>query len=169
MDIFAPYSVWLYHVGNVTWLGYFLAYYLADRGWYPDRSFKIAALTLVLANFVMQGMEPVLMALSAEHGELIRHTWYPAFAAINCWSAHYIVSKHRQRRIPMSPYALSMVFSLFVLTLVQAVRYFDRLVLDTNSLDLMYKLLINTVNIGIMLVLLAPVLKSKFGQRRPVN
>lgn len=152
------YSQFLFQVGNYTWLGYILAFAAVFKADVADRSYCYGAAVVIVSNLVMQIVEPALVALSEYDKQLVRQLWYPTWAGFALLSICSIYLLHKKSQCTIGFVALSIVYGFSALGVLQALRYFDYLVFQTDGLRILYRYGVNAINIGFVFVLLTPVL-----------
>ncbi|WP_460861029.1 hypothetical protein [Rheinheimera gaetbuli] len=151
------YSYFLLQVGNYTWLAYILAFVVVFKLGLADRSYCFGVAVLIVSNLIMQVVEPGLVALSSYHKELVRQLWYPTWASFALISIYAINLLHKKTHCSIGFVSKSIVYAFCALGLLQFLRYFDYLVLQTNALAMLYRYGVNAINIGAVIILLAPV------------
>ncbi|MBZ9610787.1 hypothetical protein [Rheinheimera maricola] len=151
------YSNFLFQVGNYTWLGYMLATFLVVVLNLADKSYYFGSAVLIMSNLAMQVTEPALMRLVNDYNSLIVLVWYPVWALYAMVSVYVIYLLHVRAKLTMGFVASSMMISFAGLCTLQVVRFFDRLVFQTDLLGVVYKIGINSINIGCLFILLFPI------------
>lgn len=152
------YSQFLLQVGNYTWIGYILAFAIVFKLSLADRSYCYGSAVLIVSNLIMQIVEPGLMALSSYDKNLVRQLWYPTWTGFALLSIYSIYLLHKKSHCTVGFVSVSVVYAFSALGLLQVLRYFDYLVLQTDMLRLLYRYGVNAINIGCVFILLIPVL-----------
>lgn len=160
------YSQFLFQVGNYTWLAYIIAFGIVFKAGDADRSYCFGSAVLIISNLIMQIVEPGLVALSAYDKELVRQLWYPTWASFALLSIYAIYLLHRKSKCSIGFVAVSIVYAFGALGVLQGLRYFDYLVLQTDSLRMLYRYGVNAINVGCIFILLTPVATRVFQKRR---
>jgi hypothetical protein len=163
------YSYWLYQIGNYTWLGYLIALAIVFAIKAGDKSYYFGATVLVIANLIMQILEPALVELSQYEKGLVRTIWYPTWAFCDLAAIYVIYKLHRRSQCTVKFVSKSLLISLAVLCVWQAVRYFDQFVLMTNSLAGAYKISVVSINIGCLFIAILPVVTKLIEKKRSLS
>jgi hypothetical protein len=118
-------------INSVTWLSYLAASFAAVF-LIRDLSFKSALIAWSVADLVNLVFTPILFSLSDVDRELARIVWYPAFSILSLFTIFFIYQVHRQTAMPVSRFSKPIVLWLLMMVALNAVRFFDRVVFETN-------------------------------------
>ncbi len=150
------YSQFLFEVGNYTWLAYIVAFAIVFKWSDADRSYCYGSAVLIISNLVMQIVEPGLVLLSSYDKELVRQLWYPTWAAFALISVIAIYMLHKKSECSVGFVSVSIVYAFGALGILQAIRYFDYLVLQTDAMRMLYRYGVNAINVGCVFILFSP-------------
>lgn len=160
------YSYWLYQIGNYTWLGYVVVLASVFVLKVGDKSYYYGATVLVIANLIMQILEPALVELSQHNKELVRAIWYPTWALCDLAAIYVIYQLHHRAKCTVQFVSKSLLLSMAVLSVWQAIRYFDQFVLMTNVLAEAYKISVITINFSCLVIATWPLIIMRISNKR---
>lgn len=132
---------------NYFWLFCILALMLAmilPAG----KSSKFTLLIWVISGLVMDKLAPMIMQLSDQN--LVRNLWYLAWVFINMISLATIVIIHTSNKWVVEPLARYIALCIFTIVVLQAARYFDRVIFQTDLLGGIYKYGVPAINIAVV-------------------
>jgi hypothetical protein len=98
----------------------------------------------------------MLIGLSPEYPKFVWYSWHFIFASCDFIAALLILQIHRRESIPVGFPSLSFMVTFVAFCFVQAARYLDLVVLDTNLLETGHRLVVNTLNFGLLVFLCHP-------------
>ena len=153
------YTSFLYQIGNVTWIAYVLVLLVVFWRGFGDSSYYFGTTVLVLCNLLMQIVEPALVSFGKTYPTIIVHLWYTFWAALDAFAVYSIFVLHRRANVRLGFVAKSLALSFSALCVAQALRYFDRVIFQTDLLGSFYSIGINAINLSCLAVILVPVYK----------
>lgn len=118
-------------INSVTWLSYLAASFAAVF-LVRDLSFKATLIAWSVADLVNLVFTPILFSLSEVDRELARLVWYPAFSMLSLVTIFFIYQVHIKASIQVSRFSKPIVLWLLMMVALNAVRFFDRVVFETN-------------------------------------
>lgn len=119
--------------------------------WPADKSAKITVLIWIASNLAQDRLAPVLMKLSDTDPEIARLIWYPSWIAMQIGTLVLIWYFHNKFAWTVEKVSKFISLSLLVHSIIQFMRFTDRIILDTNLLGEFYKYGIPAVNIAAIL------------------
>ena len=117
---------------------------------------------LLLMNAIMFWCEIYLKQLYGSFPDIVRHTWFFVFGALELVCIAFIYRFHIMFGIQPSTTSKSIVNSFNLLLICQAVAHFDRFIFKTEVILNFYSLLIPAINISIAIITVITMLKLYF-------
>lgn len=151
-----PYSQFLFELNNFIWLGYLLVLLLTFLLRLGERSYYIGSTIVVIVTLTMQVIEPVLIGLSKEHPYFVWYAWHFIFASCDFIAAVMIYKIHRTESTPVGFVSMSIMVTFVIFCFVQAARYLDLVILKTNVFSESHRIVVNTLNLGLLVFLCHP-------------
>lgn len=141
----------LYFKGIALLLGYYICF-----GFWFKKSGKIDSFFICFhiwgaSNLLMLALEPIIYAIT---GDILldRVIWYVTFGAIDAFSVYFIVKMHKLKSIEHSRESLSVCVLFFLLLLLQAFRFSERVYFNTNYLEWIYVEGVQAINIIVLML-----------------
>lgn len=152
------YSTFLYNLGNFVWVMYLVLFVVVVLFNFADKSYLLGTLVLIISNLAMQLTEPVLVKLAEDFNHFIAHAWYLVWSIFSFISVVAIYLLHKRTNTIIGFESISYLLAFLAMCMLQLVRYFDRLVLETDVLGELYRVGVNSINIGCVLIVALPLL-----------
>lgn len=123
--------------------------YRSGRG----RSEQTAITVWLSMNTLMLMLTPVLYKICSIYVELSYLIWYATWAALDVVAILAVYVLHRQFQLTTSKLAAYIALSFVALTFIQAAGFVDRVILNTQKLDDVYRFLILSINFAVVPVI----------------
>lgn len=137
-----------YNVDKVFWFLNVLLL-IASCFYRTDRSSSIALAIWVSGNLLMDQITPFVMNFSSTAGEFGTSVWYLTWSAINLLCMFVLFKLHKAYQLILSQIARYIFVCFLALTLLQASRYTDRVLLQTDMLAGVYKYGLLAINVSV--------------------
>ncbi|MBQ4864589.1 hypothetical protein J8L98_23175 [Pseudoalteromonas sp. MMG013] len=123
-----------------------------------DKSSLISLVVWIVAELIMARLAPIIVAI--EDNLTSQHVWYVTWIIFDtvCIALLFIIHKHLN--IAASKLSVFIATSFITLLFLQAARYVDRLVLETNSLIDIYKFCVPAIQFSVPLMAIVWFLKT---------
>lgn len=119
------------------------------------RADKSSLISLTVWTFAQLLMVRIAVDINAvEDIETKRHLWYTTWIVFDAISIWLLLLIHQKLGIARSKLSTFIAVSFFSLLIIQAGRYIDRLVLDTNILGGLYKYCVPAIEVSVSLMAL---------------
>lgn len=126
----------LFGLGQIVFVIYFLLFILCLSVERKVSSAVISLLVLAVSNGVMTAITPMLYDFSSNVGLVY---WYAGFMLIDFLAVYLLYKCHDLFKQNVSAIAHLVGLSFCILATIQTLRYIDRIVMDTEWLQLLYQ------------------------------
>lgn len=128
----------IFGVSSFSWL---IALCLALIAQYRrlDYSIRVTIFVWVAFDLITLVATPLIYELTAVDKELTRKVWYIAFSFLALSQMFVLSFIHLHLNIRKSDVAKLIMFSLLCFIFINIVRYFDRVVIESNALGELYR------------------------------
>jgi len=131
----------VYEIANYLWIATILV--IIAGVYFKANSSTLISLTLwLIIDLIAYQVAPKITAMD---GDIKLHVWYTTWIAFDAIGIWLLLLLHTKLRIAISKLSLFTAISFFALLLLQAARYIDRIVLETNMLAELYKFCIPAI------------------------
>jgi len=112
----------------------------------------------VLAIIIFTGIQYLLekellnLAKNPEYEQLVYNAWYLGFAYADAVFVIAVLYVCKKQSLEIGNITRMILISYVALGVMQIARYFDRIILETNSLGELYSVVVPTINISVTLL-----------------
>lgn len=150
----------IFGISSFSWL---IALCLALIAQYRriDYSIRVTIFIWVAFDLVTLVVTPLIYELTAVDKELTRKVWYVAFSFLALSQMFAISFVHLYLNIRKSDVAKLIMFSLLCFIFINVIRYFDRVVIETNVFAEVYRYGTMSLKLLVLLYFTKCVAKNK--------
>ncbi|MEE2023298.1 MULTISPECIES: hypothetical protein [Alkalimonas] len=113
------------------------------------KSSRFTLLIWVIAVLVMDKLAPMILQMSDQY--LARNLWYLTWIVIDTIALAVIVITHSSNKWVVEPLTKYIALCMVASASLQAARYFDRIIFQTDLLASIYKYGVPAINIAVVL------------------
>jgi len=117
-------------------------------------SLSLTTLIVLVANLTMLQIRDPLLTFANSTGDMAWQVWFGAWAMANLFVISSLYLSHRRLNISTSKVSSIVSLHFVALCALQCVGYVDEVYFNTNTLDLVYRFGIPTINISIGITIL---------------
>lgn len=137
---FKSWSEFAFFIGDIeTIIAFFICMFIWIRT--GVNAISISLTSWVLGNFFMERIAPFYKNIkeTLENPEFIQQAWYLTWIIFYCLMLYFIWKMINKYKLPITWHCKSIVFTISCLSTIQALRYLDRFVLETDFLLFIYQ------------------------------
>ena len=145
-----------------------IAYILYTR---KTSAFFYCLIAIILFTGIQYVLEKELLSLAQNpnYEQLVYNAWYLGFAYADALFVISVIFVCRKNAFLIDNTTRMILISYVTLGAMQVARYFDRIILETNSLGEMYSIVVPTINLSVTLLVCANVIFVLLSCRKNAN
>jgi hypothetical protein len=118
-------------------------------------AFFYCTLAVILFTFIQYHLEKELLILAQnpQFEQLVYNAWYLGFAYIDAVFVILLIYVCKKQSLPVDNITRMILLSYVTLGCMQIARYVDRIIMESDSLGELYRIVIPTINISVTLLI----------------